>query len=45
MKKLFVCCPMRGRNEEDIFDFFSWAKSIAEAYCGETLELIDTYIG
>lgn len=44
MKKLFVSVPMRGRTEEEIRESFAKMKRIAEAYEGEDLELIDTWI-
>lgn len=44
MKKLFVSVPMRGRTEEEIRESFAKMKRIAEAYEGEELELIDTWI-
>ena len=44
MKKLFVSVPMRGRTEEEIRASIAKMKTIAEAYEGEKLELIDTYM-
>lgn len=44
MKKLFASVPMRGRTEEEIRESFEKMKRIAEAYEGEELELIDTWI-
>ena len=44
MKKLFASVPMRGRTEEEIRESFAKMKRIAEAYEGEELELIDTWI-
>ncbi len=44
MKKLFASVPMRGRTEEEIRESFAKMKRIAEAYEGESLELIDTWI-
>ena len=44
MKKLFASVPMRGRTEEEIRESFAKMKRIAEAYEGEGLELIDTWI-
>lgn len=44
MKKLFVSVPMRGRTEENIKSSMAKLKAIAEAYEGEELELINTYI-
>lgn len=44
MKKLFVSVPMKGRTEENIKKSIAKMKKIAEAYEGEELELIDTWI-
>lgn len=44
MKKLFVSVPMKGRTEAEIKDSIAKMKIIAEAYYGEELELIDSYI-
>lgn len=44
MKKLFVSVPMKGRTEAEIKDSIAKMKIIAEAYHGEELELIDSYI-
>lgn len=44
MKKLFVSVPMKGRTEEEIKASIQKMKKIAEAYEGEELELIDSYI-
>lgn len=44
MKKLFVSVPMRGRTEEAIKASIAKMKAIAEAYEGEELELIDSYM-
>lgn len=44
MKKLFVSVPMKGRTEEEIKASIAKMKKIAEAYEGEELELIDSYI-
>lgn len=44
MKKLFVSVPMKGRTEEEIKASIKKMKKIAEAYEGEELELIDSYI-
>lgn len=44
MKKLFVSVPMKGRTEEEIRKSIAKMKRIAEAYEGEELELIDSYI-
>lgn len=44
MKKLFVSVPMKGRTEENIKKSIEKMKKIAEAYEGEELELIDTWI-
>lgn len=44
MKKIFVSVPMRGRTEEAIKASITKMKKIAEAYEGEELELIDSYI-
>ena len=44
MKKLFASVPMRERTEEEIRESFAKMKRIAEAYEGESLELIDTWI-
>lgn len=44
MKKLFVSVPMKGRTEENVKKSIEKMKKIAEAYEGEELELIDTWI-
>lgn len=44
MKKLFVSVPMKGRTEENIKNSMEVMKIIAEAYAGEKLEMIDTWI-
>jgi hypothetical protein len=44
MKKLFVSVPMKGRTEEEIKYSITKMHRIAEAYEGEELELIDSYI-
>ena len=44
MKKLFVSVPMKGRTEEEIKASIQMMKRIAEAYEGEELELIDSYV-
>lgn len=44
MKKLFVSVPMNGRTEKEIKASIQKMKKIAEAYEGEELELIDSYI-
>lgn len=44
MKKLFVSVPMKGRTEEEIKASIQKMKTIAEAYEGEQLELIDSNI-
>nr|DAH26530.1 MAG TPA: Blasticidin M [Caudoviricetes sp.] len=44
MKKLFISVPMKGRTEEEIKSSIQKMKKIAEAYVGEELELIDSYI-
>lgn len=44
MKKLFVSVPMKGRTEKEIKDSIQKMKKIAEAYEGEELELIDSYV-
>lgn len=44
MKKLFVSIPMKGRSEEDIRKSIAKMKNIVEAYEGEEVELIDSYV-
>lgn len=44
MKKLFISCPMKGRTEENIRDSMVRMHKIAEAYFGQELEVIPTYI-
>lgn len=44
MKKLFVSIPMKGRTEDEIKASIQKMKKIAEAYEGEELELIDSYV-
>lgn len=43
MKKLFISCPMRKRNEEDIRKTFDRLHKIAEAIFDRELEVIPTY--
>lgn len=44
MKKLFVSIPMKGRSEEEIRKSIAKMKNIVEAYEGEEVELIDSYV-
>lgn len=44
MKKLFVSVPMKGRTAEEIKHSIAKMHRIAEAYEGEELELIDSYV-
>jgi hypothetical protein len=44
MKKLFVSVPMKCRTETEIKASIAKMKAIAEAYEGEELELIDSYV-
>ena len=44
MKKLFVSVPMKGRTAEEITQSIAKMHRIAEAYEGEELELIDSYV-
>lgn len=44
MKKLFVSVPMKGRTEEEIKYSITKMHHIAEAYEGEELELIDSWV-
>ena len=44
MKKLFISVPMKGRTEEEIRASIAKMKRVAEAYEGEELELIDSYV-
>lgn len=44
MKKLFVSVPMKGRTEEAIKKSVMRMHCIAEAYEGEDLELIDSWV-
>ena len=44
MKKLFVSVPMKGRTEEEIRYSITKMHRIAEAYEGEELELIDSWV-
>ena len=41
--KLFISCPMGGRTEEDIQKSFEKMLKIAEAYTGETLQVINPH--
>ena len=41
--KLFISCPMKGRTEENIKKSFEVMQRIAEAYTGETLEVVNHY--
>lgn len=44
MKKLFISVPMKGRTEEEIKYSIAKMHCIAEAYEGEELELIDSWV-
>lgn len=44
MKKLFISVPMKGRTEEEIKHSITKMHRIAEAYEGEELELIDSWV-
>ena len=44
MKKLFVSVPMKGRSDEEIARSIEKMLHIAEAYEGEKLELINSWI-
>lgn len=44
MKKLFVSVPMKNRTEEAIKASIAKMKALAEAFEGEELELIDSYV-
>ena len=44
MKKLFISVPMKGRTEEEIKYSITKMHRIAEAYEGEELELIDSWV-
>lgn len=44
MKKLFVSVPMKGRTEEEIKYSITKMHRIAEAYEGEELELLDSWV-
>lgn len=41
--KLFISCPTKGRTEESIKKSFEVLKKTAEAYTGETLEVVNPY--
>lgn len=41
--RLFVSCPMKDRTEEDIKKSFEVLKRTAEAYTGESLQVINPY--
>ncbi len=41
--KLFISCPMKGRTEENIKKSFEVMQRVAEAYTGETLEVVNPY--
>jgi hypothetical protein len=41
--KLFISCPMKDRTEENIKKSFEAMRRIAEAYVGETLQVINPY--
>ncbi len=45
MKKLFVSVPMKDLTEEEIKYSLTKMHRIAEAYEGEELELIDSWVG
>lgn len=44
MKKLFISCPMRGRTEENIRNSMERMHKMAEAFFGQELEVIPSYI-
>ena len=44
MKKLFVSLPMKGRSDEEIKASTLKMKSVAEAFEGCELELIDSFV-
>lgn len=44
MKKLFISCPMNGRDEEAITKSMDKMHKLMEAILGEKLEVIETYI-
>lgn len=41
MKKLYVCCPVKGREWKDVVDSFEKMKKIAEIVFEEELEIIN----
>lgn len=41
--KLFISCPTKDRTEESIKKSFEVLKKTAEAYTGETLEVVNPY--
>ena len=44
MKKLFICCPMKGRTEENIRISMKQMHKYAEIIFDQELEVIPTYI-
>lgn len=44
MKKLFISCPMKSRTKENILDSMARMHKIAEAFFGQELEVIPTYV-
>ena len=44
MKKLFISCPMKGRTEENIRNSMERMHKMAEAFFGQELEVIPSYI-
>lgn len=44
MKKLFISCPMKDRTEENIRNSMERMHKMAEAYFGQELEVIPSYI-
>ena len=44
MKKLFVSVPMKGRTDKEISESIMKMLRIAEAYEGEKLELINSWV-
>ena len=44
MKKLFVSVPMKGRSDKEIAASILKMQSVAEAFEGEELELIDSFV-
>lgn len=44
MKKLFISQPMKGKSDEEILQERECAIESAKEYCGEEVEVIDSFL-